>query len=343
MDTYYLNKLAVHFAGNKSQDETLILSKKETKIDAEINPLLTKYFLSGFKTEEYFHFFHDTDLKYNEVFSFVSEIFEDPETLFENSVNLAKHLYEKSLHPKIKSGEFYVVYFEDYQMGEYSSDAIGLFKTENKDVFLKVKHTEDQLLLESEKGISLNKPDKACLIFNVEKENGFIVSVIDNTNKNIEAQYWIDEFLKVKQRHDKYYNTQNLLALTKTFVTNELPEHFAIEKADQVDLLNRSVKFFKEKEEFDFEEFSNEVIGQPEVIESFNRFKEEYQKEHDIEIADNFNISASAVKKQARIFKSVIKLDKNFHIYIHGNREMIESGTDEVGRKFYKIYYEVEN
>lgn len=343
MDTYYLNKLAVHFAGNKSQDETLILSKKETKIDAEINPLLTKYFLSGFKTEEYFHFFHDTDLKYNEVFSFVSEIFEDPETLFENSVNLAKHLYEKSLHPKIKSGEFYVVYFEDYQMGEYSSDAIGLFKTENKDVFLKVKHTEDQLLLESEKGISLNKPDKACLIFNVEKENGFIVSVIDNTNKNIEAQYWIDEFLKVKQRHDKYYNTQNLLALTKTFVTNELPEHFAIEKADQVDLLNRSVKFFKEKEEFDFEEFSNEVIGQPEVIESFNRFKEEYQKEHDIEIADNFNISASAVKKQARIFKSVIKLDKNFHIYIHGNREMIENGTDEVGRKFYKIYYEVEN
>ena len=301
MDTYYLNKLAVHIAGNKSQNEALILSKKETKIEEEINPLLTKYFLSGFKTDEYFHFYHDTDLKYNEVFNFVSEIFEDPESLHENSVNLAKHLYEKSLHPKIKSGEFYVVYFEDYQLGEYSSDAIGLFKTENKDVFLKVKHTEDQLLLESENGISLNKPDKACLIFNVEKENGFIVSVIDNTNKNIEAQYWIDEFLKVKQRHDKYYNTQNLLTLTKTFVTNELPEHFAIEKADQVDLLNRSVKFFKEKEEFDFEEFSNEVIAQPEVIESFNRFKEEYQKEHDIEIADNFNISASAVKKQARI------------------------------------------
>ena len=24
---------------------------------------------------------------------------------------LAKHLYEKSVHPKIKGGEFYVVYF----------------------------------------------------------------------------------------------------------------------------------------------------------------------------------------------------------------------------------------
>jgi len=343
MDTYSINKLAVHFAGNKSQNEALILSKRETKINDEINTLLTKYFLSGFKTDEYFQFFHDTDLKYNEVYSFATEIFENPETLFEHSENLAKHLYEKSIHPKIKSGEFYIVYFEDFQIGEFQSDVIGLFKTENKDVFLKVKHAEDQLLLESEKGISMNKPDKACLIFNIEKENGYIVSVIDNTNKGAEALYWIDEFLKIKQRQDKYYNTQNLLTLTKSFVTNELPQHFEINKADQMDLLNRSVKFFKEKEEFDFEEFSNEVIAQPEVIESFNRYKNEYQKEHDIEISENFNISASAVKKQARIFKSVIKLDKNFHIYIHGNREMIESGTDEVGRKFYKIYYEVEN
>ena len=55
---------------------------------------------------------------------------------------------------------------------------------------------------------------------------------------------------------------------------------------------------------------------------------------------DNFEISAQAVKQQARAFKSVLKLDKNFHIYIHGNREMIEQGIDENGRKYYKIYYE---
>ena len=49
-----------------------------------------------------------------------------------------------------------------------------------------------------------------------------------------------------------------------------------------------------------------------------------------------------AVKKQARVFKSVLKLDKNFHIYIHGNRDLIEQGTDERGRKYYNIYYEEE-
>jgi hypothetical protein len=50
-----------------------------------------------------------------------------------------------------------------------------------------------------------------------------------------------------------------------------------------------------------------------------------------------------AVKKQERIFKSVLKLDKNFHIYIHGDRELIEQGMDADGRKFYKIYFEEES
>ena len=48
-----------------------------------------------------------------------------------------------------------------------------------------------------------------------------------------------------------------------------------------------------------------------------------------------------AVKKQQRHFKSVIKLDKNFHIYVHGDRKMIETGQDEKG-KFYRLYFEKE-
>ena len=58
-------------------------------------------------------------------------------------------------------------------------------------------------------------------------------------------------------------------------------------------------------------------------------------------IEDEFGISDSAVKKQARSYKSVIKLDRNFHIYVHGNRNLLEQGEDEKG-KFYKVYYEEE-
>ncbi|MCC6583451.1 MAG: nucleoid-associated protein, partial [Chitinophagales bacterium] len=39
----------------------------------------------------------------------------------------------------------------------------------------------------------------------------------------------------------------------------------------------------------------------------------------------------------------VLKLDRNFHIYIHGNTEMIQQGIDEDGRKFYKIFYQEES
>jgi hypothetical protein len=78
------------------------------------------------------------------------------------------------------------------------------------------------------------------------------------------------------------------------------------------------------------------------VYEKFNQYKSEYAKAYDMEFSDNFTISESAVKKQARVLKSVIKLDNNFHIYIHGDRNLIEQGEDSKG-KFYKVYYQEEN
>ncbi len=78
------------------------------------------------------------------------------------------------------------------------------------------------------------------------------------------------------------------------------------------------------------------------MIDSFNEYRTDFQREREITISDNFAISESAVKKQARSIKSIIKLDKNFHIYIHGHRDLIEQGVDEHGRKFYKIYYNEE-
>jgi hypothetical protein len=337
-----IKSAVVHSVGNKLNQEDIHFSKRNLSIEEEINQLLTDYFLSPFKSSEYFNFYHDIDINMNEVFVCASKIFDNSETLLEQSVNLAKHLYDKSIHPKIKGGEFYTVYFKDCIIDGETVDAVGLFKSENKDTFLKVYPSGEGFEIESEKGININKLDKGCLIFNTERENGYVVAVVDNTNKGVEAQYWVDDFLHVRQRKDEYYNTQNILSLTKDFVKNELPQQFDISKADQIDLLNKSVKFFKEKDNFNMEEFANEVIEQPEVIKSFNQYKSDYQQEYDLDIADNFTISESAVKKQARIFKSVIKLDKNFHIYVHGNRELIEQGSDEKG-KYYKIYYQDEN
>jgi len=332
----------LHKVGNKLNEDGVVFSKSNLHLDSSLKTILSQYFLTSFKFEELYSLYHQTDIALNEVYSYVSKIFENHEQFHQQSMNLATHLYEKSVYPKIKTGEFYVIYFKDCILDEHTADAIGLFKSENKDTFLKIFQNTENFNIESEEGININKLDKGCLIFNINKENGYVVAVVDNTNKGEDAKYWIDDFLHVRPRKDEYYNTHNVLSLCKNFVTKELPQQFDVQKADQADLLNRSVQFFKEKDSFDMEEFTNEVFAQPEVIDSFNKYKENYEQDRDLEIADSFTISESAVKKQARAFKSVIKLDKNFHIYVHGNRNLIEQGEDEKG-KFYKVYYQEES
>jgi hypothetical protein len=103
------------------------------------------------------------------------------------------------------------------------------------------------------------------------------------------------------------------------------------------------MKYFKEKDSFDLDEFSEEVIENPKAIESFKKFSREYNEEFDAGIDQPFDISGAAVKKQSRVFKSVLKLDKNFHIYIHGNKELIEKGfDDDKSMNYYKVYFKEE-
>ena len=333
-----LKYVIVHIVGNKSFNENVIYSASETILDEDLSGVLNMYYLQSFKTEKYYQLCHESDLELNEVYTYVSKIFDEPKQLYEQSVNLAKHLYEQSTHPKIKGGEFYTVYFKDCILDGETLDAVGLFKSENKDTFLKVLRENGNFNLESDKGINIKKLDKGCLIFNKDRENGYVVAVVDNTNKDVEAQYWIDDFLHVRQRKDEYANTQNFMALAKNFVIKELPKEFEVSKADQIDLLNKSLHFFKEKETFNINDFSHEVIAQPEVIERFHQYKQEYEDQSDIVIDNQFKISESACKKQQRSYKRVINLDKKIQIVIAGNRQNIEQGKDDRG-KFYKVYY----
>ena len=88
------------------------------------------------------------------------------------------------------------------------------------------------------------------------------------------------------------------------------------------------------------EEFSNEVIGYEEGIASFKKYKQSFEQEFDSTITDNFAINNAGVKKQGRSYKKILKLDKNFHIYTHYNKDLIEKGFDEEkNMNFYKVYF----
>lgn len=343
-----LDIISVHYVGNQALNELYALSEHPLELKDELIPkLLMQYFLTPFeKTNEVYHLMHPSgDLGLNTIHHFATRIFEEPGTFHESSAQIAKSLYNVTNHPNIKPGELYVSLFREVQIEGNKLDALGIFKSENKETYLKVYPEKGGFNIDyEENAININKLDKGCLIFNIEKENGYKVVVIDKNNSGQDAAvYWKDQFLQLKIRNDSFNQTSNVLGIYKNFVTQKLDDEFEMSKADKIDLLNRSMKYFKEKDTFNMDEFTGEVIGNPDAIESFKNFKNQYGQEFDTPIADNFEISDNAVKKQSRVYKSVLKLDKNFHIYIHGNKDLIEKGFDDgKAMNYYKVYFKEE-
>jgi hypothetical protein len=342
-----LDTISVHHVGNQSQSEMYSLSDQPLVLKDElISSLLKQYFLSPFdKVNEVYHLMHTSDLNLNEIHNFATQVFDDKTKFHEVSEQIAKYLYKVANHPKIKSGELYVTYFRNVQIEGNLLDAIGIFKSENKETYLKVYPDQGGFQVDyEENAININKLDKGVLIFNIEKENGYKVVVVDKATSGQDAAvYWKDEFLQLKIRNDNFNQTNNTLSIYKNFITNKIDEDFEVTKADKIDLLNKSMKYFKDKDTFDLDEFAGEVIGNPQAIESFKTYKQQYEDEYETPIGDSFEISANAVKKQARVYKSVLKLDKNFHIYIHGDKQLIEKGfDDEKHMNYYKVYFKEE-
>ena len=340
-DEIGIQEVVIHYIGSKPEDEGTKLSKASIQFDeVQTQDMLKSLFLAPFKPGEYYHLNQGENAP-NEVYSSVSQIFADPKNLIDQSQILADFLYQKSEHPKIKRGELYVVFFENCFIEGETVDAIGLFKSETKERYLKVEEMKQNFALNFEEGIK--KLDKGCLIFNMEQTDGYLLSIVDTVSKGEEARYWRSGFLNVKPRKDEYHQTKSYLDLCKSFVLDQVPKEFDVSKADQADFLNQSATYFKKNEDFAFDEFANQVIKEPEVINSFKNYKKQYATENDLDIVDEFVISSPAVKKQSKVFKSIIKLDKNFHIYVHGNRENIVKGFDEkTGLHYYQLFFKEE-
>lgn len=338
-------EISVHHVGNRFAEEGFFTTENPLHIaDDTLKHLISKYFLTPFKTPHYYHFYNDTDVSLNLVYATVSDIFNTPESFHYQSKKLTEILYESSEHPKIKAGEFYVAHISGIKIGHEVVEAIGLFKSETKETFIRVNPGEDNYEINYEEGININKLDKGCLIFNIDYENGFKACIVDTVSKGDEAQYWKENFLGLKLIENDYIHTQNYMQFCKNFFEEKLSDVYETSRADEVDFLNKSQKYFTDKEVFDVKEFEREVIKQPEIIDLFHNYKEDYQAQNEVKIHDEFDISEQAVKSNKKILKSIIKLDKNFHIYIHGNKEYVERGTDEVqGLNYYKLYYKKES
>lgn len=332
----------VHFAGNKAFEENLQLSDEILDFkDPRIEGVLQKILGQTFKTEEMFRFQEPADHGSNPVKHYCAGIINSPDNLLEQSQAIARFLHDKTDDPTLKGGFVVVVYLSKCVTNRNETEGVAILKFESKENFLKFNTEVGQIDINFEEGIPATRPEKACLVLNVDAELGYEVYYAMN-GRSGDAKYWMTDCLALRAAEDPFHFTSNVLKVTKEFVTKEMPDEFPLSKTDTIEILNRSLSYFKENENFDKNEFAETVFVDDRVIDSFKKYDEDYCKYNDLPTADTFEIDNKAVKKQAKIFKSVLKLDKDFHIYIHGNREKIERGVDPDGRKYYKIYFEEE-
>ncbi len=340
----HITRMVIHYVGNKAREERLVLSDNHLRtLAVEEEELFLDYFLKPFQNEDYHAFSHHSELEMNEAYNYVYSAFETPTEFLPSSRKLAGHLFECSVHPRINGGEFYMVHFADVVVDGEAVEAIGLFKSERKDYFLNVVPDTETFGVEFDEGIDIRKLDKGCLILHQDAKKGFKILTHDQLSKGEEAQYWKEDFLGVAPTSNEYAMTKNYMSMCKSFVTDHMPQEFEVDRATQIDLLNRSSDYFTGNESVSNAGFTEAVLEQPEVIESFHEYREQFTEDHGITIEDEFESSKQAVKQGKKLFKSVLKLDKNFHIYVHGNREYIEQGfDDDKGMKYYKVFYNEE-
>lgn len=346
LDDIQLTQLVLHKVGNKARDEGIRVASKLFNPDEELQTVLMSYFLSGFKMDKLYEFNHEADLSMNEIYNYCGYIFDNPEQdFYDQSVNMLKHLYDKSNHPNIKGGEFYVAYFKDCIVDDEMVDAIGIFKAENKDTYLKLRLDEEKEWgLEYEEGTNAAKLDKGCLVFNVDKETGYRVATVDLKSTGMDAKFWKDEFLTVTQIQDAGFQTKAYLDLCKDFSKKEFKEEDKIEK---VDFLNRSRDYFEHYKEFDEEQFKEIVFEEKfDKLDSFESFKQDFQEKLGIEDTadEGFFISKPIVKKAKSGLKSVIQLDTQMEIKVLSSLAQAEGYLElcydeERNMKYYKVYF----
>ncbi len=203
-----LEQFTVHYIGNKQNGGALLVSKRAIDPDDEIREKMREALLQRFgNCHERYSFNHSASLEFNEVYNFSQRLFQEPTDFHDLSVKIASHLFEASLHPKIKPGELYVTTFSNILVDDKSVNAIGLFKAETKTLFADLIPSMDDLDLQLKEGVDLSKVDKGCLILQQEEEKGYELLIFDANGKGEEAQYWKDKFLSVLILQNEFLHT----------------------------------------------------------------------------------------------------------------------------------------
>lgn len=256
----------------------------------------------------------------------------------EISVELADLYLESYEAGNLKAGYLILLELENIMIDDIACSGVGILRSHESEEFLSPRRMNQSIDIDVLQGVSLKNLEINCLIVHEDSTKNAQV-FFKNTGIGFKNNFFMDQYLKVVPIINEYHHTQGQINMYKSFVENEMDS-----KIEKLNKINDSIQYLNQHDNFQISDFEEEVIKDPETIGSFQEFRQNFSDENNIELSDDFIISRNAVKNNTRYVRNVIKLDKNFHVYVHGNRQYIVKGYDEEkDLYYYQIYFKEES
>ncbi len=339
-----ITKFIIHKVGNKFNDTKNAFSEDVVTFDQDSYELMLPFLLRGFTSAtQSYRFNHHSNVALNEINTYSTQLLNDDENFIEVSQHIVTHLYEQSNSSLIKTGDVLIALFEGVEYNEITTNAIGIFKIENRSNFFQTFLENNSYDILVQKGINSKKIDKGCLILNQTDAEGKIVFSLDNNS--YDAQYWVNHFLNIKYADDTNQHTQNYIELCKDFSSEIIKTKFGEQERNT--FLAKSIDYFKENEIVSIDRFKEEVLEEAQ-IELFEDYKKEFEGDNNIVIRNQFDVSERVLNKEKRKIKTEIKLDTNIQIKLDidapdASAEYLERGYDDDKKMhYYKVFFNAE-
>lgn len=336
-----VSKMVVHHVGSKAKGDGVEFGGNLISVE-DIEPDIKKLVSRTFDINDLYHFYFESTVELNPVYTFVKTIFSDNKTFLQQSKHIAKILYECSAHPKIKDGELSIFYLHGCELEGEKYDAVLIIKSETRQQLLQVKRNNEGVTAKKASGISLNKVEKGCLIFAKDEQLGYQIAIVDNTKKQGDSKYWRDNFLHIKSYNSPRHQTKSLVDVCNEFINTTIVETNRLSKVDKALVSVRAKQVLEENEILSVKDFTEEVF-QDYILESeFNEYVTQKGLDDQIHKDGLIYVDKAAIKK-SKTKVETIKLDSNFDLRIYGGQERIIKGYDEdAGLSYYQLYFEEE-
>jgi len=326
-----IKKATIQVVGNKTRGEGLSAASVLADVSGS-SEFLTKLVEKSFTMDDQKRFSYIESVELNPVYQFVSKMFDDEEAFLKQSVNIATFLYDQSIHPNIRSGELYVLLLECEYKKE-TVEAVAILKSEKKDPFLATDNDGREISVRTIYGTGLKGLDKGCLILNMEREQGYVVGTVDNTNNGSDAQYWTDSFLHVANCEDDYHQTVKLMEMLTEF-SKQVAEQSAAEGAV---MAKKATELLKRGEAVQVEELAEKICTNEKQREQFAAFRQEFEEKHG-GLAKEVNVVTKAASRKPVTRMNTLRIGDEFEVKVLNPEARMEPGSDEGGR-YWKLYW----